>query len=55
MIEKFLNDCMELGNQARAEESHGNGTDTPETKKEFIDFFEDKLNKLKETLEKIKQ
>ena len=54
MLEKFLDACTELGNQARGESQAGNGIDTEETKNEFVEFFGGKINDVLELFEKIK-
>jgi hypothetical protein len=54
MLEKFLDACTELGNQARGVSRAGNGIDTEETKNEFVEFFGGKINDVLELFEKIK-
>lgn len=54
MLEKFLNACTELGNQAKGESRAGSGIDTEETKNEFIEFFGGKINDVLELFEEIK-
>lgn len=54
MLDKFLDDCTELGNLARGERQAGAGIDTEETKTEFVEFFSEKIKELLKSFEEIK-
>ena len=54
-ISKFVNAASELSRQARAEEDHGPGYDTPEKRKEFVEFFEPRIKSVISEFEKLKE
>ena len=55
LVDKFLEACTDLGDEARAEGSHGNGIEEDEDRAEFIKFFEEKLQAVSTALNKIRK
>jgi hypothetical protein len=39
LYEAFLESCQKLGEEARAESSHGSGVETEQDKKDFFQYF----------------
>lgn len=54
LLESFSEKSRDFFNSVDAEMNHGNGFDTERDRKDFIDYFTEKLDKVNNSFEKIK-